>query len=295
MKTKAKIKNTSQILSRTTQKTFIIVVALAYLVQTGTLAYYSWRMLAENLPFGIGSFMVYPTTVVVLPLVVFATLYLMGSRKTTKLWRACQAAIITFLAIIAETFFSASNNMLFQQPLGYGSTPAASNAIVYQLIPMILTILFAVGVGIWIKLRTNTVNDASYHLQKAFVVLLPLIIICQTVVMLFGFHNGGTTDPATASSTVIIDAVASLIVPAVIFSVLYLLTSKQRTILQRSFITTIYMIIGMSLMITVTLTAFQITASLDSDMTVVLSSIVGIFGLAAFAGIVTWHKVKKLL
>lgn len=297
MKTKAKTKKSVQTLSRATQKTFIITAVLAYAAQAAMIVQFFTNMLSMQ-PFDLGSWLIYPITAVVLPLLAFVLAYFASGNKYTKLWRLCQASLIAFLAISAEAFLSAVNPTVFRNQLGYGSTPAESGALFLQLIPITVTLLLTAAVALWLRSQNKVQGNASPVLQKVFVVAFPLLVVAQMVVMSLGIWGGEAaaqyTDPG-----MIMGMLTSLVVPAIVLGIMYLLTSRQKTILQRIFVSMIYMVIGILVLMTFTVASYQITSlyvdTMNGETNGLISNLAGLLGLASFIALVVVHKMKKLL
>lgn len=297
MKTKAKTKKSVQTLSRATQKTFIITAVLAYVAQAAMIVQFFTNMLSMQ-PFDLGSWLIYPIAAVILPLLAFILAYFVSGNKYTKLWRLCQASLIAFLAISVEACLSAINTTVFRNQLGYGSTPAESGALFLQLIPITATLLLTAAVALWLRSRNKGEGDASPVLQKVFVVAFPLLVVAQMLVMSLGIW-GGEAAAQYADPGMIIGMLTSLVVPVIVLGVMYLLTSKQKTILQRIFVSMIYMVIGVLLVMAFTSVSYQISSLyvdvMNSEASGFIASLPAFLGLASFVGIVVVHKMKKFL
>lgn len=297
MKTKAKTKNSTRTLSRATQKTFIITAVLAYVAQAAMIVQFFTNMLSMQ-SFDLGSWLMYPITAVILPLLAFTLAYFASGNKYTKLWRLCQASLIAFLAISVEAFLSAVNTSVFRNQLGYSSTPAESGALFLQLIPIVATLLLTAAVALWLRTHNKVQGDASPVLQKAFVIAFPLLVVAQMFVMSLGIWGGEVaaqyTDPG-----MIMGMLTSLVVPAIVLGIMYLLTSKQKTILQRMFVSMIYVAIGVLLVTAFMSVSYQISSlyvdAMNSETSGFTTNLPALLGLASFIALVVVHKMKKLL
>lgn len=297
MKTKAKTKKSIQTLSRATQKTFIITAALAYLVQAVMIGQLFTNMITMQ-SFDLGSWLMYPITAVILPLLAFVVVYFVGGKKNTKLWRLCQASLVAFLAVSAEAFLSAVNTVVFRNQLGFGGTPAESGAMFLQLIPMTLTLLLTAAAALWLRSQNKVQGDATPVFQKVFVILFPSLAVAQIAVMMLGSWGDGASDQYSDPG-MIVGVLTTFIVPAIVLGIMYLLTSKQKTIWARIFVSVTYLIIGIFLMMVFMLVSYQMSSlyvEVMNDATNgLISNIASLLGLASFIALVVVHKMKKLL
>lgn len=292
---KTKNKNSLQVPSRSTLKIFLVTAALAYVSQAAMTMYFSVKMIFDDQPFGIAPFIIYPVTTVLMPVVVFVILYFVANKNTTKLWRVSRAVLVAFLALIAESFISAINNRVFKDALGYGDSAAGQSAIFIQYIPFVLTIGLAVMAGLWLRTKSKASNQAVIvSFQKMFIILLLLMTIGQNLIQFLGFSSGGVTD-VRLNADAMIGFLLSFSVPAVVYGVLYLLISKQHTILQRLFIALIYLLIGMFISIAFMTASYQIGSVADADYVDMVSDVMAVLGLPIFIAIVAWHKMKKII
>jgi hypothetical protein len=85
-------------------------------------------------------------------------------------------------------------------------------------------------------------------------------------------------------------------IPAVIFAIIYFLTSKSRTQVLRIFLTAVYMVIGMCIIVFTGMLMDFISQGSNNDMTSPVNMVIPeIIALIGFAAIITWHKRKGIL
>lgn len=294
MKTKSNPKLKLPVLSRLAQKTFIIVAALAYISSAVWVAKYYFDVLNAGDALSLGLYSMYPIVTVVAPLVTFIAVYLISNEKVTKLWRMCKAMIITLMAMIFQAFAAMANTFIFSKYLGYSETPAQSYSFLLELVPVVLAVAIAVAVSLVVsKSKSSNTSDASTLLQKIFLVIVLVFGLGQPALSLIGYPGGSQaqTDPG-----MIIGVIASFAIPAIILGVIYLLTSKQRTVLQRSFITLFYVTLGIVLTMVFSSLSFLLgNLYANNSYSGVVMYLPDILALVTFVGIVAWHKKKNLL
>lgn len=297
MKRKSKTRKNLQPLSRTTQKTFIVTAVLAYIAQAVMIIQPFTFFVSEQL-LPLSSWAIYPITAVILPLLAFIVIYYVSGSKYVKLWRLCQAMLITLLAITLEAFLSAVNMAVFQSQLGYASIPAESGAVFLLLIPPVLTLLLTTAVALWQRSRNKIQSEATPIFQKAFVILFPSLAVAQMVVGSIGFWGGGVSDQRFDPG-IVAGVFASLAVPAIVFGGIYLLTPARKTILQRIFVSMTYLIIGILLLMAFASASYLISllyaVAMNGETSGYITSLAMLFGLVAFIVLVVVHKIKNLL
>jgi uncharacterized membrane protein len=295
MKKKSNTKTKAPILSRLTQKTFITIAAFA-LLMSGAMAlkhYFDILQMGDSFKFALYS--LYPITSIAGPLLSFGIVYIISREKVTKLWRVCKAVMITVIAVILQTFITMINTSAFASPMGYGETAAVPYAYLFEALPVVLSIVLAAVLSLVVsKAKEGNVSDASKVLQKLFLFSILLIGVGQPI--LSSMVQIG--DPQSVSIEVhIFDMLTSLIVPAVILGIVYLVTSKQHTVSERVFITLFYAVMAVMLMMSL-LSAPYLFISPSSNAfntSWVGMYLPGIMALVMFVGIVAWHKMKKAI
>jgi hypothetical protein len=296
MKTKSNPKPKLPVLSRLTQKTFIIVSALVFLSSAAMVGKFYFDTLRAGDAFNFGASTVYVITTVVAPLLTFVIVYLLSTEKVTQLWRMSKALIVTLMATIFATFASIVNSFMFSEYLGYGGMPAISYGSFIELAPVVLAIALAIATSLILsKSKDSTKSDASTLLQKLFLISVLVFGLGQPLLSFLGQPGGSISQPQMDAGT-IMGIAASLAIPTIMLGVIYLLTSRQRTVLQRSFITLFYVTMGVLLSIAIGPIPYLFTDPYSvGDQSGFLVYAPMILTFIAFVGVVAWHKMKKVL
>jgi hypothetical protein len=295
MKPKQSPKKTPKVtasIPRTTQRTFIVAAAAAYLVQATMMGYDTVKMLTSGYPFDPSLYLVYAIPIIFLPLLSFVVFYLCSNRESAKLWRAFFAALVSLLTLVVYGMLMSLNIVIFSEQLGYGSTAAAGNSVLFEAIPPITTAVIVIIASLLLKKRGMKVNDLSPAFQKTLLILIAALALIQSVLSTIGFNSGGVTD--TTNSSALAAAFVSLALPVVVIGIMYLATAKTRTKLQRVFLAVVYVCIGVLIVTAVSELSYQIAFWTGSGMIdSPLMAIVPWVGLGVFLAVVIWHKLKK--
>jgi hypothetical protein len=286
-----KTKKESHTVSVLTQKTLIVIGALAYLLQTSMIVQSVVQVYAIGMP--VIGFGIYPIATTVSPLILFGIAYFIGEGKSTKVWRVFKAMIMTIVLLTIQTLVTAIFYKLYQAQLGYADAPAVPYAEWLQLIPVLATVVLAIVVSLYVKKSSKEKpNSISPLLQGLFVGLMTISVLGQATVSLVSSPG----DQFVTGDNSITTLVTGIAVPAVIFAILYVLTSKSHRVLLRSFIATTYMAMGVLLAISISGLAVLIHWY-ENEQTRMggLGMLPEVLSLIGFIGIVAWHKMEKAL
>lgn len=287
MKTKKEILTVSSL----TQKTLIIIGVLAYLLQTGIIIQSVIQTYTSGMP--LNGFGIYPITTIATPLVLFGIAYFISSNKSTKVWRAFKAMIMTIVLLTVQTLVEAIFYKVYRAELGYADAPAVSYVEWLQLIPVFVTVALAVIISLYVaKSSKEKPNSVSPLFQGLFVGLMVTTIVGQAVVGLIS-SPGDQFATGDNNMTALVMGIA---LPAVIFAILYALTSKSHRVLLRSFIATTYMAMGVLLAISISTLAMLIFWRGDGQSWMGgLTMLPEVLSLIGFIAILAWHKMEKAL
>lgn len=295
MKKKTSTKTKAPVLSRLTQKTFITVAAFAFIMSGAMTIKYYVDVMQMGDAFSFALYTMYPLVTLAGPLLSFIIVYLISKEKATKLWRVCKAAIVTMIAIIFQTFASLVNLSAFSKPMGYGEAEAVSYGYLLEILPFVLAIILAVVLSRMISnAKGNSASDVSPLLQKVFLFSIILFGLGQPILSSVMQIGSPLSQP---TEVLVFDALTGLIMPAVVLGVIYLLISKQRSVLERSFITLFYAVIVAMILIPLSSAPYIFSGPMDtaSYNSWAAMYLPGILTIVIFAGIITWHKIKKAI
>lgn len=273
-----------------TQKTLIIAFAAAYLLQLATTVYSFIQFKLADV-----SFMFYNAYIVsnfVVPIVVLGGAYVISRPTLTKTGRLFQATLITVAALTVQILLQSINYAVFQNQLGYVNAPADMYAPWIELIPSVITLVLA-GIASW-YLRDVTKSkkeDVSPRTQAAFVIISALSLIGQPVVALLSASSGTTSPNSDVMGMLLV-----MVIPAIVFAIIYFITSSVRPQIQRIFLTAIYIVIGMCIIMFTTTLVGVIYWGNSHGMSIPINMVIPeIVALLVFAGIIAWHKRLHLL
>lgn len=254
----------------------------------------TYRMLTSGYTFDMSPFLVYAIPSVIVPLVVFVILYILANKKSTRVWRAFQAALLAVFVVMAYGVLMTLNDTFSQRSMGYGQAATMSTALLLQLVPSILSIVLAIGVGMWMKAKEKVANDLSLKTQKNLVITLVPLVVVQSVVSFIAYSGGVGTQSLDMGALAI--TFLSFALPAVAVAILYLVTSRLRTKMQRVFLATMYTFIGVLITMMIVSLSYQIAGIVGSGMVdSPIASLSPWLGLVATIGIVVWHKLAKAI
>jgi hypothetical protein len=273
-----------------TQKTLIIAFAAAYLLQLATTVYSFIQFKLADV-----SFMFYNAYIVsnfVVPIVVLGGAYVISRPTLTKTGRLFRATLITVAALTVQVFLQSINYAVFQRQLGYVNAPADLYAPWIELIPSAITLILA-GIASWYLRDTTKSKKEEFgpRSQAAFVIISVLSLIGQPVVALLSASSGTTSPNSDAMGMLLV-----MVIPATVFAIIYFITSNARPYMQRIFLTAIYIVIGMCIiMFTGELIGFIYWGNGNYMATPINMILPEIVALIVFVGIITWHKRLHLL
>jgi hypothetical protein len=228
----------------------------------------------------------------VVPVVILGGAYVISRPTLTKTGRLFQATLITVAALTVQVLLQSINYAVFQNQLGYVNAPADPYAPWIELIPSVITLILA-GIASW-YLRDVTKSkkeEVSPRTQAAFVIISALSLIGQPVVALLSASNGTTSPNSDVTGMLFV-----MLIPAIVFAIIYFITSSARTRIQRIFLTAIYIVIGMCIIMFTTTLVGVIYWGNSHGMSIPINMVIPeIVALLVFAGIIAWHKRLHLL
>ena len=294
-KTKTTKKTNAPVLSRLSLKTFIIIAAFTVFISAlmSVKFYYDISQMGHSFSFAMHT--LYPAVTVIGPLVSFGIVYMISKEKVTKLWRVSKAAIVASIASMFQTFITPINMSAFAKPMGYVDTPPVAFVYLFEALPVILAVILSVGLSLLLsKSKAARVSDASKLLQKLFLGGVLVFGLGQAVVSVTRQIGGPMPQPI---EVLVFDLLTSLIVPAIILSVLFLVVSRQRSTLERFFIAVFYAVIGVMLLIALSPIPYLFSSPTQSSFNASwgVMYLPGVVAFGAFIGIVAWHKLKKAI
>lgn len=278
--------------SRLLQKTFIVTAFTAYLMQVFTVAQSYVAFHFRNIPFS--GFDLYSIQTVILPPVLVVLICLILGKQATKTKRLFQAALLTTVVLVFQSFVTMINYDVFRYPLGYANEPATAYSVWLELIPVVISLLLAATLS-WYFRRSASVRSktGSTFLQKMFIISMPMSIVGSIIMTFFAMMGAEPTD---ADSNYLIGNLSSLIIPVIILVGLYVLTTKSHAKTERLFIAMLQLTIAAFVIMTVSSIFSVAYWWQDISMnTVQFTYVPEVIGLVIFGAIVAWHKAKNAL
>lgn len=294
---KSKSQTSQPTLSSQSLKTLISLAVLAYVVQIASSAPSLLSTIVDpSYPFN--AFMIYPLTTMLLPALSFVLAYSLCGSAYTKLWRAGQAVLIAFMSVIMEGFLAAISQALFSPPLGNEYVSPNDDKALLQLIPTVISLGVVVAISVWLRRQqTPERSDASHVFQKGFSILLPVLVVGQTIAIYIWILSG-SSDGQIRAADLQMGVFFGIVTPAIVWAILFLLASRKKTVMQRIFTALVYLVMGVFLFIVCMFVPYllfpMIAGSVNASRYNLLLTSTTVLALLFFISLVAWHKKKRL-
>ncbi|HET8883858.1 MAG TPA: hypothetical protein VFM68_00100 [Candidatus Saccharimonadales bacterium] len=293
MKT-AKTKPKLYIASQLTQKTFIYSALVAFLVPVIGITQSIISVQALSVPTHMYAIHLV-LSIVVLPLLVFATAYWLNRATTTKVSRIFTATLVAFMFLMLQTVIDALfTKVIFRQQLGYGDVAAVWNGQWLQFVPLAIALIIALLIVVYVlkKAKVDKKKLPSKTMQTTFVATIIGSFVISTIIEVWHtFVQNNGMDPSDIGTIAAVMALPILIT-ALPFCIILLMTERSLPFITRSFIATVYIVIGVFILVIGGFLMNILSPYRDSSVGI-LGVLPMIFSFILYASIVVIHKRRK--